>query len=139
MLFKLSKSKFQQKKGHKLKSYFGIAVVALTLTLAACSPAAVETKSTLKACELQKELHESSFSNIKNGNTTPEFFEEVLSKSLVIAQTAEEVDALPFDYQSDFFAALADPNTPADWEPSQEMADSSLEIALICQTYGILF
>ena len=64
---------------------------------------------------------------------------EVLRQSLVIAQTAEEVDALPFEYQTDFFAAVADPNRPDDWEPSQEMADANLEIALICQTYGILF
>jgi hypothetical protein len=58
---------------------------------------------------------------------------------LVIAQTAEEADALAFEYQSDFFATLFDPNTPEDWVPSQEMADANLEIALICQTYGILF
>jgi hypothetical protein len=122
-----------------LKSFFTIFVTVLTLTLTACSPAVVETKSTLKACELQKELSEYSFAEFENGNVTPEVLAEILRKSLVIAQTAEEADALPFEYQSDFFALLADPNSSGDFEPSQEMADANLEIALICQTYGILF
>ena len=122
-----------------MKSYFTVVVAALTLSLAACSPTSTEPKSTLQACELQKELHEYSSPVLEGGIVTPEMLAEILRQSLVIAQTAEEVDALPFEYQSDFFAAVADPNRADDWEPSQEMADANLEIALICQTYGILF
>jgi len=123
----------------KMKAFLSITVVVATLTLSACYSAGNDPKSTLKACELQKELADYSFSAIESGNSSPDFFAESLKRSLVIAQTAEEDDALPFEYQTDFLAALADPNTPADWGPSQEMADATSEIALICQTYGILF
>jgi hypothetical protein len=123
----------------KLKAFLSIAVIVATLTLSGCYSVGSDPKSTLKACELQKELADFSFSAIESGNSSPEFFAESLRRSLVIAQTAEETDALPFEYQSDFLAALVDPNTPADWEPSQEMADATTEIGLICQTYGILF
>ena len=122
-----------------MKASLSIALVVATLTLSGCYSVGNDPKSTLKACELQKELADYSFSAIESGNSSPEFFAESLKRSLVIARTAEEDDALAFEYQTDFLAALADPNTPADWGPSQEMADATSEIALICQTYGILF
>jgi hypothetical protein len=137
MALNLGASRIESSKEDKLKTHLSIALAAFTLTLAACSPAAVETKSTLKACELQKELSEFSLSQVGNGD--PQFYYEVHERSLVVAETAEDIDSLPFEYQSAFFAALADPNLPGDWEPSNEMIEANSQIALICQAYGILF
>lgn len=121
----------------KLKTHLSICLAVLTLSLAACSPAAVETKSTLRACELQKELSEYSLAEVGNGDS--QFYFEVQKRSLVITETAEDKDSVPFEYQHAFFAALADPNLPGDWQPSNEMIEANSQIALICQAYGILF
>jgi hypothetical protein len=122
-----------------MKTFISIFAIATVMTLSGCYSPGIESKSTLRACELQKELFDYFTDSQPNAEDPYEIYEETHRRSLVIAQTAEEADALSFEYQSDFFAAMADPNLPGDWEPSQEMATANGDIAQICKAYGILF
>lgn len=114
----------------------GLAIACLALS--ACSAAVIPLaeKSTLKACQLQSELV--AF-GLDASNIGRETYEKLHVMSVEIANTAEDDVAIQFWYQSDFFKALADPNTQSGWEPSQEMAKANSEIAKICKTFGITF
>lgn len=108
----------------------------LALSLTGCTSSPVIEKSTLKACELQADLFKYG---INESDGSLESAKKLHDMAVEVANTAEDADALPFFYQVDFFAAMADPNTTSDWNPSKEMAASNGQIANICQKLGITF
>lgn len=115
-----------------------VLIFALALALAGCSSTSnpLVEKSTLKACQLQAELFALGQDTSQTGMET---YTKLHEMSVEIANTAEDDVAISFWYQSDFLKALADPNTSSDWQPSQEMANASGEIAKICENQGITF
>lgn len=111
-------------------------VLALSMSLTACSSTVVSEKSTKKACYLQAKLINFGTANdlgdLKIG-------QQLRDMSIEVANLAEEDSAGFFWDQVDFFNALTDANTPSGWEPSEAMNKAQQQIPKICKVFGITF
>lgn len=116
-----------------LNKFAILACVGLVLGLSGCSQA---PKDNVKACEIQHQIYTEGLA-LKTVDASS--FERFVSLSKEAEALAEPELALELGYQTDFFTALADPNTQQGWTPSQEMNTAKVRLGDICRTYGFTF
>lgn len=110
-------------------------LVALSLSMG-LSGCAQTPKDNVKACEIQSEIY-------RQGMAAKSFDANLVGRWATLSEEAgsmaEPELALQLAYQTDFFRALADPNTPEGWSPSREMTAANALVGDICRTYGFTF